>query len=86
MAARNSSTRFRQLIVAALPLVARRAGDDACHLQLTQSAREQRARDAGKISVDLVEAVTARKQLAQDERRPAFGEHFAGHRHRAEFG
>src|SRR5678815_4714937 len=65
------SARFRQLVLAALPFVAGRAADDARHLQLAQTAREQRARDARNMSMDLVEAVTARQELAQDEWRPA---------------
>jgi hypothetical protein len=41
-------------------------------------------RDAGQPSLQLAEPVAAGEQLAQDQRRPALGEHLGPQRDRAE--
>ena len=52
-------------------------------LEVAQPLGEQRARDAGHAALDVVEAGAAEHQLAQDQRRPPVGEHFAAQRDRA---
>ena len=49
---------------------ARQAFDDARVFQVAEARRQQRARDAGQPSLDLVEAMAAEYELAHDERRP----------------
>ena len=59
--------------------------DDASSLERPQPGRQEALRDAPDAMLDLAEVVPVEEDdLAQDERRPAFGEHLAGERDRAD--
>ena len=72
-------------VVLVAPPGRRRPGlDDALALEVPQPLHQQRARDAGQAAGDVVEPGVAEHQLADDQRRPAVGEHLAGQGDRAE--
>ena len=69
----------RREVVLVAPAGGRRPRlDHALALEVPQPLDQQRAGDAGQAPGDVVEAGVAEHQLAQDQRRPAVGEHLAG--------
>ena len=58
--------------------------DQSGSLQRSQPLGQEGTRDAGQPSLQLAEPMAPGQQLAQDQRRPALGEHLGAERDRAE--